>query len=942
MKISDEAVRQAMELIRKNPANYSYFFDQLKKPDWIEPLHAIGRFKHPPAAIRRDNSIAFPSWPEGDYLLRMASLRPETVKNVLLEVPVSDNSRVHQYAMEAAVEMPSALSVEISRKEAKWIESQNVLYMLLPQKIAQLVVHLASGGEVNAALELAQATLRIRAPQVDRTKAKTKSPWREPLNPVSRLAKWDYDSFLATCIPALMSNKPFATFRFLCRQLDLGIQIYRSERAGDEEEDFSAIWRPNIELTNLHDFKESLVTGVRDASLQLAESEAGLDSALTELRRYKWRVFRRLEHFVLSRSPIVRLKQVTDVLQRPENFQSRHNDREFYSLLLQWLPKSPIDVQEIVFSILRNGPNLDGFKSRFEAQGVTEPALSEELAKRKRLWQIEWIRAVVCLLPTDLDEVRRVFREKETVSSPLLGVEGISRGQPSPVTATDILAMSAESFTTYLATWQPSSEFGQPNKAGLGDTLRQAVSEDPEKLSEHLRGLIGGEPTYVRSALDGLSYAISVGKKADISVTLDLCSYAITEVIAEAPDKREAVDQDPGWAYAADSVARLIVNCLAKEDSLPLDISHRFAIWKTIELVMRAGNNDSDATAETAEPEDQVSTSSLEDVRTEVIDAAVRYGLWVRKRLPEVLADRTAMPEVFDLLDRAVDPNARTTRGIREALGHWLPQISYLDEDWLRDNEQQLFPVEEHFFPIFRYTWQSFIVSTQPFQVVFKALRGTYRRAVNLMNSWPDKVRKDINAGLAKHLLRLFVWGTEPEESDILRGFWASAEDDVLEQGFRDIGFGMYNSKEILEESTQKQLMHLWNLRLDAVSPKPSAHREELGAFGFWFVSDTLPFKWRMKTLVRILRLVKTTNPSNLVVNKLAEVCETEPLSSVEALSLLVSGDREGYEAYGWGESPKVILASGLKAGGESAAIARQLIQQLMVRGHHSYRTLLG
>ena len=750
------------------------------------------------------------------------------------------------------------------------------------------------------------------------------------------MAKWDYDTFLLASIPALISSKPFATFRFLCRQLDFGIQIHRSESAGAEDEDFSAIWRPYIEFANLHDFKESLVTGVRDASLQIAGSEAGLDSALTELRRYKWRVFRRLEHFLLSRSTAVRFEQISDVLTRAENFRSRHNDREFYSLLLQWLPKAPPGVQEAVFSILRNGPDLDGYRNRFEAQGMTEPELSTALAIRKRAWQLDWIRDLACPLPADLEELRR----GETVNSPPPVVEGITRGQPSPLTATDILSMSPESFTTYLTIWQPDPGFGQPTKAGLGDTLRQAVSEDPAKLSEHLRGLIGGEPTYVRSALDGLSYGISVGKKADIAVTLDLCLYATTEAIAETPGRREAVDEDPGWAYAADSVARLIVNCLVKDDSLPLDISHRATIWKIIELVMQAGTNASYATGDIAEVE-LSSTFLPEDIRTEIIDAAVRYGLWVRKRLPEISADRPGMPELFDLLDRAVDPHARTTRGIREALGHWLPQISYLDEDWLGENEERLFPAEEHLLPIFRYTWRSFIGTTQPFKAVFQPLRDTYRRAASLMDSWPDKVRKDINAGLGRHLLRLFVWGTEPEDSDILQGFWAAAKDDELEEALRDIGFGTYNSKETLEESIQTRLMHLWDLRLEVIAPKPSAHREELGAFGFWFVSETLPIAWRLKTLLRILRLTKVVHPSHLVVNKLAQVCDTDPLASVEALDLLVSGDKEGYEAFGWGESPRTILGTALMTGGESATIARQLIQRLMVRGHHSYRTLL-
>ena len=135
--------------------------------------------------------------------------------------------------------------------------------------------------------------------------------------------------------------------------------------------------------------------------------------------------------------------------------------------------------------------------------------------------------------------------------------------------------------------------------------------------------------------------------------------------------------------------------------------------------------------------------------------------------------------------------------------------------------------------------------------------------------------------------------------------------------------------------------MRLWESRLVAAEEKPSAHRGELSAFGFWFASDALPIDWQMQTLNRLLRLIKTISPSHLVVKKLAEVCSRNPLSSVESLRYLVEGDTEGYEIYGWDENPKTILAAALDGGEASAAEARLLIEQLIVRGHHSYRTLL-
>ncbi len=198
-----------------------------------------------------------------------------------------------------------------------------------------------------------------------------------------------------------------------------------------------------------------------------------------------------------------------------------------------------------------------------------------------------------------------------------------------------------------------------------------------------------------------------------------------------------------------------------------------------------------------------------------------------------------------------------------------------------------------------------------------------------------------MTSGSARRKRNCFHQGIERDDSEIMRSFFANAPDDALEQGFRDVGFGTYGSKDKLDVQTQRRLMRLWELRLAAAEKKPSAHRGELSAFGFWFASDALPVDWQMQTLNRLLSIVKTISPSHLVVKKLAEVCGRNPLSAVESLRYLVEGDTEGYEIYGWDENPKLILSAALDSGEASAEEARLLIEQLIVRGHHSYRTLL-
>jgi hypothetical protein len=939
MPVNESAVQRALDLITKNPANYAYFFGQLKDPEWIAPLRDAGRFRYPPTAVRQPGTIAFPAWPEGDYLVRMAGLRPELVKDVLIQVPVSDNARIHQYAFEAAVEMPPTFAAEVARREAKWVGEQTSLYMLLPQRIADVVKHLVAGSEANTALALTQAVLRLRAGQEDRSRNENTPQWRPPADPLPQLTIWDYDSFVRDCIPALIEQKPYETFRFLCAQLDFGMKIHRGEGAGIE--DFSSIWMPSLEYGHLPDIKGSLVVAVRDAALEIAKSRQGLDLVLTALRKYNWRIFRRLEHFVLSKSSVTELSDVTNALQVKDNFSSRRTDPEFHSLLIQWLPKVPASVQETVVNILSEGLDYSIYRTRLELQGQSAPEIDKLVVRSKQAWQEEWLRDLKVPLPPDLAKIREEMNDSQQANATRLVMPGVRRGQPTPLSASDILAMGVKEFTNYISDWKPREEFGEPNKAGLGDTLRQAITEGPERLSGHLRALIGGEPTYVRSAIDGLSYAVSLGKKVDAELALDLALYGITQATQENSARGEAWDQDPGWNWTAKSVGMLLVNMLAKEESLPLDIACRTRIWSIIELIMQPGNATDSSTDSTSDAEEPTSISLDNDARTEGIEAAVRYGLWVRSRVPDLTAGRAGLPEVFDLLDRAVDPGAQTTRGIREALGHWLPQISYLDDEWLGEKEPQLFPPEEQLYPIYRFTWQSFIVTTHAFTAVFRSLRASYLRAITLMQSWPEKVRKDVNAGLARHLIRIYAWGIEPDNSEIMRGFFASASDDALEQGFRDVGFGTHGSKDKLDEPTQQRLMRLWESRLEAAEEKPSAHRGELSAFGFWFASDALPVDWQMQTLNRLLSIIKTVNPSHLVVKKLADVCGRDPLSAVESLRYLVEGDTEGYEVYGWDDNPKIILAAALDGGEASAEEARLLIEQLIVRGHHSYRTLL-
>ena len=129
-----EEVARALELIAKRTANCDYFFSKLQSPDWIEPLNEAQIFNDPPDAVVSGTSISFPSWPEGEYLARMARLAPEKVATIIQRTTLNANTWVHYHLANAAASLPGALSRKWSSKECIWLASQHHLYFLLAGK----------------------------------------------------------------------------------------------------------------------------------------------------------------------------------------------------------------------------------------------------------------------------------------------------------------------------------------------------------------------------------------------------------------------------------------------------------------------------------------------------------------------------------------------------------------------------------------------------------------------------------------------------------------------------------------------------------------------------------------------------------------------------------------------------------------------------------------
>ena len=292
--INKELIEKALQNI-KGLAEYEFFFDNLTKPDWILPLHDKDLFSDPFKPIRKNDFIKFPIWPQSRYLQRMANKDADTVLKVMLEIPETDNVRIHEDFVKAACKMPVNLAAKVAEKEVKWIDKQNHLYFLLPRELGKLISYLAKGGEIEIALKLSKVLLCIIPVQNNKKQSGEDKNISQNsyLDSKTRIRLSDYQQVINKyIIPDLVPAAQMKTLDLLTDLLQNAIvSLYREIEGPD---DHSHQWRRAIEdhEQNLaSNIEYVLVEAVRDASDKLMQKHGRQVLSFLEDEKRQYKIF---------------------------------------------------------------------------------------------------------------------------------------------------------------------------------------------------------------------------------------------------------------------------------------------------------------------------------------------------------------------------------------------------------------------------------------------------------------------------------------------------------------------------------------------------------------------------------------------------------------------------------------------------------------------------
>lgn len=944
-----EAVKKTLDEIRKRGVSYEYFFDRLNSPDWIKPLFDEGMFQHPQEPKREGTSVTFPFWPESRYLARMAALAPETVLEIILQIPETENIRVHQDLADAALAMPPDLAAALVPKTKTWIKSPYQL--LLAEKLGELMANLARGGQVEATLELARSLLDVLPDP--RAEDDTR---RHFLEPRAHFDIWHYEQIMNKHVPELVAVAGERALMMFCDLLEKAIRLSFRDKEGDDGEDHSSSWRPAIEEHNQNRYRPELmgllVSAVRDTSESMMETNGKAILRVIEARPFK--VFQRIGLHLRRKWPEADPEGTARLVKDPAIFDDFDLHYELFQLLKEQFGKLSTEAQQRYLTLVEQGFDVKTWLDFKERQSGERPS-QEEADLKIRYWQYRKLYPIQAFLA---DEWRRQFDmlKEEFGENPHPDfhsyISSVWVGPTSPKSTEELRSMDVEELMAFLKAWQPSGDWMSPSPEGLGRNLAALVSSDPYCFATKASQFEVLDLTYVRALITGLHEARKQHKSFLWPPVLDLCLWVIDQT-GDIPERKSDDDVDTSWISTRRAIADLLSKGFESDDGgIPFDL--RDTVWRIIKPLTDDPEPTLEYEARYGGSNMSPAMLSINTTRGQAMHAVVHYALWIRRHIHEEAhgEDRVSrgfdeMPEVREVLDYHLNPEHDRALAIRAVYGELFPWLVLLDRDWAIDNVHKIFPMESSFLDLRDAAWESYVIFCHPSGNVFDVLREEYRRAVERigMDSGEEHLLAKRDERLAEHLMAFYWQGklNLEEQHGLLAQFYVKASTSLLGHALQFIGYVLHNTKETTAPEILDRLKTLLIERIKAVHSASSPASQELIPFGWWFASAQFEDVWAITQLKEVLKIAGKAEPDHMVVERLATLAPTIPLLTVECLSLIIQGDKEGWGIYSWREHARSILSTAIKSTDTKAQqAAEDIVNYLGAHRFLEFRDLLS
>ena len=443
----------------------------------------------------------------------------------------------------------------------------------------------------------------------------------------------------------------------------------------------------------------------------------------------------------------------------------------------------------------------------------------EESAKVAALYKREWLTA---LMGTRNKKVIAAYQKYEQINPKRIESPGLSRAikigyeEMSVMTVAELSEMSNAGIAQYLNDSQEEKLWAD-SIHGLVKALRECVEANPQRFTDDLQPFQGVRYQYQHSILSGLRNAWRDKKEFDWGALLEF----IHQILSSEQFWIEHFEEPPNYRDWIISTTADLVAEGTGDDEHAFDV-HLLSLAEKILMVLVKKVEPSVFTLE------DLSSEVLDSVRGKVFSAMVIYALRYarinkteqRSRWPCIIQE-----DFTKRLDRSVEPSFEFSF----TLGHYLPNLLYLDEEWVVNNIGHIFPQrdESHWQAAFSGYLSCFLISEYLYSLLKK--HEDYQKALNT-----DFTDQKVLGRLIEHICTGWIEDNETlnDEDSLIYQLINSGNPELLSEIVDFFWKQQYDTP----DKVKSKVKPAWRALIKDLSQKNSEaeYREILGSLSSW------------------------------------------------------------------------------------------------------------
>jgi hypothetical protein len=930
----DTALLAELRDTLKRTADWEYFFEHLRSPEWAEPLFEAGLFGDPPALVHEGGYVQVPGWPPSAYLARVSPSDPRTVAALVARMPETDNVRVQNDLLKALIPADPASIEPLVPRLATWLHGPLAAH-LLPHAATDLIVAIAQKGATGLATRLFLLWLAEPAEQMT-----------DGAGP-GAVEEWWYGDTLDRVVPVLREADALGTLEVLVALL-AAVQAHQLGRGpADDAADRSTVWRRAIEDNEQNDLpsnQSALLVHVRDTAHAVAELGCDqLEAALQVLATGAWQVFDRLavhlarEHGAQCPGVARRFLLRRDLFDNPEMF------HEYALLARERFGDLTEGEQRCVVEWIREGPDTTGLREALAEAGHGVLPAGSDIDGYVAEWKARRYELIEQWLPPDLAiERERSIREAGPMPHPefLRWSTGLMTGPRSPLTQEQVLAMPMDELLGFLRDWAPESGFMLPTREGLSRVIVSAIRARPASFLRNATDFKGHRPTYVRAVFDGARQVLGAPGSyrpglAEWQALIELARWVVDQPVGDSAS--DSFEEDVSWENSRKVIAHLLDEAI-DTTAVPEELAD--TLWAVTEPLMADPQPTPEFEARFGPPNMDLDALAINSVRGMAMHAAFHYVVW----RAEVGTSGTAtVRAALDAIAQHLGPGPDPSLAVRSVFGWWFPAMAEHYPAWASAHAGDVFPLDTEQYRFFKAAWGAYLVHWAPGARELEALRPQYELALSRMGEADgDKRRAGSPSTTAQLLGQHFAWlycgGALLLDDPLLTTFFEGAPHEVVAGATEHLGRLFLRSAP--PPDIWQRLRAWWELRKQVLAS--ATDKSELGKLGWWAQVADIEAQWFLAELEDCLRQGVKMEGDFYLVKKLAMIAPGAPGEALTCLRLMEESGNYSWLISGHVDETTTILRSAMESRDDDLARrARVFIGILTAKGTADFGFLL-